>query len=215
MWFWVRKSSWSRWTDTEVQTKDFFRVQPPTSASGHIPDAFHRVSWVFFSSEKEGDHHTHVLCQAAFFHPVFISPFLVYIHLKAEVKLRLSWQPGLLSVAPGKPLSESTTSPDTLRGQWPLLGVFSKKILWKHFPDIPWNLQQPLAPRLSGSKVIISTCNGITASLLHFSNYFSDPHKRLASTTPNGRETRRWIVSVQSGVCSVFLCIFLKNNKTF
>lgn len=160
MWFWVRKSSWSRWTDTEVHTKDLFRVQPPTSASGHIPDAFHRVSWVFFSSEKEGDHHTHVLCQAAFFHPVFISPFLVYIHLKAEVKLRLSWQPGLLSVAPGKPLSESTTSLDTLRGQWPLLGVFSKKILWKHFPDIPWNLQQPLAPRLSGSKVIISTCNG-------------------------------------------------------
>lgn len=153
--FWVRKGSLSRWTDIEVQTKDCLE-----SSLQHEPDAPQSLLSPV-SSDKEGDHHVHVVCQAAFCQPCLYFPISYLFSRQSCTKTFLSAKLALCSTRKylGN-LSKSTTFLDALRGQWALLGIFCRKILWKHFPAILSNPQQPLSPWLSGSKVIISTCNG-------------------------------------------------------
>lgn len=142
--------------------------------------------------EQEGDHHTTWVCQAASFQPWF----LIYIHPRAA--LRLSCQPSLLSIAPGSAWETSLRIhhfpgyPE--EGQWPLLGAFCRKNLWIENTSL-LNSQTFSNLWLQGSLVpgvILSTCNGPSLlSSLAFLQCCSDPHKHLASTTPNGKETSR------------------------
>lgn len=127
--------------------------------------------------------------------PAFTSPFLIYIHPKAA--LRLSCQPGLLCVAPGSAWESSLRIqhfPGYLEeGSLATAGSLLQENPMKTPPSYPLKPSATFGSRtlwfqgLSSPPVMAHHC----FLPLHFSNYFSNPHKHLASTTPNGKETSR------------------------
>lgn len=172
-----------------------------------------RVSWVLFPLTKRETTTSMWCARLHSASPVFTSPFLIYFHTKAA--LRLSCQPSLLSVAPGSTWETSQNPPHSWM-PWGGSGHSWESFAGKSYENTfllssqtPSNLylHGSLVPRLSSPPVMAHH----SFLPLHFSSYFSDPIKCLASTTPNGKETHRWIVCL----CALyFYAFFFKNNKT-
>lgn len=126
--------------------------------------------------------------------PVSTSPFFTSIHPKAALRLS-SAKLALRSIRSAWETSLSIHHlPGYLEGAVATVGSVLQENPMQTLPCYPLKPSEAFGS-IQGSlvlRVIISTCSGHHSFLpLHFSNYFSDPCKLLASTTPNGKETRR------------------------